>query len=507
MVYIPGCKHDVFISYAHFDNEADTQEIKWVSRFQTDLKKALRQRLGMDPDIFFDSKGLQAHHELNELLTDVCASAIFLPILSPSYVKRDWTIKELEAFDGTPSTRNRVVTVELLPVKENDIPPRFLRLKRTLFWWSDESEEDVPLKLTPKSNPDKYDRRLQTLAHQMEELLRALYDDRASKSKATIQETKAPDGKPAGASRIEVKPQPAAADASPLAGKVVLLAQVTNDLYDERDQVLAYLKQYGVKVLPEGEYLQGGAEFASAVRADLEQAELFVQLLGPYRSNRPGDLKDDGGEPKSYAQFQYAAAKQRGLAVLQWRRPDLDIAPIIHWDKPLLEGPEVLAMGLQEFIKEIRKTFERASAAAAAAERKSTAPNGDFLFINADSSDKELADQLLQAFENKPDWMAAGPLFEGSADDITKDLDANLVDCGALVLVYGHAAAPWVRAQLRRYSKLERLRQDSPRRKAILFAPPAPKSDIGVSGGFQKIDCQNSLTGDDVRRIVAELCQ
>jgi hypothetical protein len=25
MAYIPGCKYDVFISYAHFDNEADTQ--------------------------------------------------------------------------------------------------------------------------------------------------------------------------------------------------------------------------------------------------------------------------------------------------------------------------------------------------------------------------------------------------------------------------------------------------------------------------------------------------
>jgi hypothetical protein len=506
MVYIPGCKHDVFISYAHFDNEADTQEIRWVSRFQTDLKKALRQRLGVDPEIFFDSRSLQAHHELDELLTDVRASAVFLPILSPSYVKRDWTIKELEAFDGTPINRNRIVTVELLPVKENDIPPRFLRLKRTLFWWSDENEEDVPLKLTPKSNPDKYDRRLQTLAHQMEELLRELYDERTGKPKAATPAAWSSESKPAEAPRTEAKPQATPADSSPLAGKVVLLAQVTNDLYDERDQVLAYLKQYGVKVLPEGEYLQGGAEFASAVKADLEHADLFVQLLGPYRANRPADLKDDGGEPKSYAQFQYAAAKQRGLTVLQWRRPDLDIAPITHWDKPLLEGPDVLAMGLQEFIKEIRKTIERASAAAAAAERK-TAPKSDFLFINADSSDKELADQLLQAFENKQDWMAAGPLFEGSADDITKDLDANLIDCGALVLVYGNAAAPWVRAQLRRYNKLERLRQDAPRLKTILLAPPASKSDIGVSGGFTKIDCQNGLNSDDVHRIVAELCQ
>jgi hypothetical protein len=300
-----------------------------------------------------------------------------------------------------------------------------------------------------------------------------------------------------------VSASPPTADRTALTGKTVLLAQSTNDLYDERDQVFAYLKQFGVNVLPEGDYLQGGAEFAKAVRADIERADYFVQLLGPYRSNRPTDLKDEavGAEPKSYAQFQYAAAVARGLPILQWRRPDLDPATITHWDKPLLEGPTVLAMGLQEFMKEIKKTIERSSAAA---ERK-TAPKTDFLFINADNSDKNLSDQLLKAFENNQDWMAAGPLFEGSADDITKDLDANLVDCGALLLVYGLADAPWVRAQLRRYSKLERLRDEPPRLKSILFAPPGPKPDISWAGGFTRIDCEKGFTGNDVQQIVAEL--
>jgi hypothetical protein len=128
-----------------------------------------------------------------------------------------------------------------------------------------------------------------------------------------------------------------------------------------------------------------------------------------------------------------------------------------------------------------------------------------FLFINADQSDKELTSQLLKAFEGKRDWIAAGPLFEGTAEEITKDLDANLVDCDTLLLVYGKADAPWVRAQLRRYSKIERLRDGPPRVKTILFAPPAPKPEIAMSGGFAKIDHQSGLTGDSVEQIVAEL--
>ena len=400
MVYIPGCKYDVFISYAHFDNEADTQDIRWVSRFQADLKKALCQRLGVEPEIFFDTRALQAHHVLDELLPIVRDSAIFVPILSPSYVKREWTLRELEAFESTQSERNRIVTVELLPVKESDYPPRFLRLKRTQFWWSDEGEEDVPLKLTPKSNPDKYDRRLQTLAHQMEELLRGVLDDRPAAPNAGAEA-----GPAEAANRRAAALAATPSTASPLAGKVVLLAQVTNDLYDERDQVLAYLKQYGATVLPEGEYLLGGAEFASAVKADLEHADLFVQLLGPYRSNRPADLKDDGGgDPKSYAQFQYDAAKARGVPVLQWRRPDLDVATITHWDKPLLEGPQVLAMGLQEFMKEIKKTIERSAAAAAAAAARAQerpAPQDDFVCSSTPTrATRSWPTSLLKAFEH-----------------------------------------------------------------------------------------------------------
>ena len=49
----------------------------------------------------------------------------------------------------------------------------------------------------------------------------------------------------------------------PLSGETILLAQTTNDLYDEREQVQAYLQQFGAKVLPEGDYVQGGAAFAS----------------------------------------------------------------------------------------------------------------------------------------------------------------------------------------------------------------------------------------------------
>jgi TIR domain len=118
MTYVPGYAHDVFISYAHFDNEADSQEIRWVSRFQADLKNALRQRLGEDPEIFYDTRNFAAHEHVDVLLENARRSAIFLAVFSPSYVARDFTIGELKAFcEGAPDGE-RVVTVEF-PVDED----------------------------------------------------------------------------------------------------------------------------------------------------------------------------------------------------------------------------------------------------------------------------------------------------------------------------------------------------------------------------------------------------
>ena len=126
------------------------------------------------------------------------------------------------------------------------------------------------------------------------------------------------------------------------------------------------------------------------------------------------------------------------------------------------------------------------------------AEDGCHVFINADRSDKELADALLKVFENKANYTAARPLFEGSAKDIVEDLEANLLNCGALVMLYGSAPPAWVRAQLLRYSKLERQRDAPPRVKSIVLGPPTPKPELAWSGGFQTIDCQD---GDPVKHI------
>jgi hypothetical protein len=128
---------------------------------------------------------------------------------------------------------------------------------------------------------------------------------------------------------------------------------------------------------------------------------------------------------------------------------------------------------------------------------------GDFFFINADPSDQDLARALLTAFQANH-CNAFVSMNEGSAKEIEADLEESLIGCKGLFLVYGKSSLGWVRAQLRRFIKLEDRRQEPLRLKTILFGPPPAKSEIGVTG-FDTIDCQDGAIVERVQQMIKEL--
>src|SRR5205085_6658338 len=289
-----------------------------------------------------------------------------------------------------------------------DYPEPLRGLRRKAFWWKDEKQGSAPRKCTPKYESRTYTDSLDDVAYQIAQRLRALQPAEAA------------------------KPTPPTSASS---GKTVLLADVTDDLRRSRRQVRDYLEQYGFAVLPAEDYPDSASEFVKMFEVNLPKADLFVQLLSEVRS-LPDIKEGDAAELKSRAQYQCDAAKRRSLPVLQWRSPDTELATVTHHDQRLLAGSEVMAMGLQEFMREIKIRLERP--APSKKEQK-----GEFLFINAADSDKELADSLLTLFSDKSDWIVMEPLFSGTAAQILEDLEANLMDCAALLLVYGHSDPPW----------------------------------------------------------------
>ena len=92
-------EHDVFISYAHIDNESPMPGGSgWVSNLHRALEVRVAQLLGARPDVWRDPK-LSGNDVFAETLVDrLRRAALLLSVVSPSYVNSEWCRRELEEF-------------------------------------------------------------------------------------------------------------------------------------------------------------------------------------------------------------------------------------------------------------------------------------------------------------------------------------------------------------------------------------------------------------------------
>jgi hypothetical protein len=344
-----------------------------------------------------------------------------------------------------------------------------MHLHRIRFWWT-EPPKDVPYTVTPTVPTDnRYINRLQDLAEDIRAQLREMSNPQRD------------------------RPPPPSREVTGTNPGTVLLAQTTDDLDEDREQVRRYLNQYGLTVLPDRMYPQGGLEFANAFQRDLKKASLFVQLLGPLPSRHPPDL------PGSYGQFQYRTAKAAGLRTLLWRRPDFDLAAVTHHDRSLLSEPTVLAMGLEAFKAEVARASQTRPTP------QSPVKADPFIFINADSTDIDLANALNAEFKRQ-NCAVAMRASKGSAAAINRDLEDNIVQSDAIILVYGKAEQTWVRGQLRLYNRLKPQRPRPLRVLAIYKCPPKPKPTIDMAiPEAREIDCTRHFTLQPLQDIISEV--
>ena len=82
------------------------------------------------------------------------------------------------------------------------------------------------------------------------------------------------------------------------------------------------------------------------------------------------------------------------------------------------------------------------------------------------------------------------PLQRGKPSEIREDLEHNLLECDALVVVYGRSTAAWVRSQLLQCRK-SFSKRDSPLQSLSVYqGPPGPKEPLDLRlPNMQIIDC------------------
>ncbi|MEM1360590.1 MAG: toll/interleukin-1 receptor domain-containing protein [Pseudomonadota bacterium] len=478
MAFIPGCKNDLFISYAHADNIRGSDDHGVVETFVQRLREMLNQRLSQQGvEVFWDQTHLRANQVLDQALTEeVGGSALFLGLASPAFVNSQYTQLELDCFRRHNPSSNQQFFVELLPLEETG-QARFglsehLRFE---FWRRSGPTGQTPMMLDIKTDWELYMTNITQLANQLRDALVDIRNARSSGGTRT---------RPiAPSARLD----PEIDETQSSDRGTVLLAQSTEDVDFEREQVRAALMQLGIKVVPEFHYPQGGEEFRAAFEKDLQDADLFVQLLGRTAGRQPPDM------PDGYPMYQADAAQAAGVERLGWRHQEIDLEQIPQeHHQSLLSAEHVIASGLEAFKSEIVERLEKIKKPAP--EKLSTS----HYFIGADASDEHIASELLQAFGARKRF-AAIPCFDDDPHERDEDIWFNLTESDAVLMMQGNAPVSWVRSFLNRLRRAIALRETPPEFTVLVKAPP--KGGASINQSFPSLEVIDCTDGFDIDRI------
>ena len=104
MAFVPEYEHDIFVSYAHVDDQPFIDAATangWVATLVRYLKNELAQKVGRADavSVWLDAHNLRGHHPLNdEIAIQLERTALLVAILSPGYVASDWCQQEARLF-------------------------------------------------------------------------------------------------------------------------------------------------------------------------------------------------------------------------------------------------------------------------------------------------------------------------------------------------------------------------------------------------------------------------
>ncbi len=284
-------KIDLFISYAHIDNQPLTEEkTGWISRFHASLHTLLSMRLGKSVRIWRDDK-LQGNDRFaEEIVNQFSDTAVLVSVLTPRYLQSEWCTREVKEFCKLADTaggifidqKARVFKILKTPVDtESSLPEVMQQMLGYEFFTY---EDGVPMELDgvfgEKYGQD-FNRKVNKLAYEISELLKRL----------EIHD--APEDSGNGGSPTQSKP-------------VVYLAECSYDLRDKREILETELKCLGYQVLPDKALPREESDYIEAVTNLLERSQLSIHLVGANAGAVP-----DGPSNKSICMLQNELAASR----------------------------------------------------------------------------------------------------------------------------------------------------------------------------------------------------
>ncbi len=277
--------YDLFISYAHIDNEPLPQgKNGWVDYFRSTIEKRLKVFGGRPVNIWRDPNLKRMTFFDEEITTALRESEIFVSVISPSYLNSEWCMRELETFIDHWKTKQGkykvppVVKVIKIPVDRKRYPQPLQRMLEFPFFIQDtETEKILDFWLEDPETKMKF---LRTLDEVAQEITKHLGD------RITGRELNREGGETNGKGRI-------------------YLAETTSDQQMPRDQLRSELVGRGFTVVPLTALSQDGDAIKQQLTEELNQCSASIHPIGKWYGTIPAKVE------KSVVELQVEQALQQ----------------------------------------------------------------------------------------------------------------------------------------------------------------------------------------------------
>ena len=345
--YVPGYARDVFVSYAWVDDQplpSSGAEAGWVRALVDDLKVLLSQQLGRSDwgEVWIDRRLDPTKPITPEVEAAVQGSATLLLILSEGWLTSRWCPHELDLFSqrrpATGGTDGRIFLVNRTGIDPARRPGPIQDLPGFDFFAPDRNGSERPLGFpVPVPGSHSY----QLYCDRVDDLSRAL----SRRLRALRDASGAPPP------RAPIPPTLARSVVGDVATKAVFLAETTPDLRGHRDLLVRQLEQSGYATRPARLLPAAPDDYRQAAQRELAASLLFVQLLGPFVSDKRPDL------PQGYEALQLELAQAAGVPILRWMDPAVDRARVD--DPALFAQAEVIVCGFDDFKRRVEQEARR----------------------------------------------------------------------------------------------------------------------------------------------------
>lgn len=442
---------DLFISYAHIDNEPLTPEQKgWITRFHASLEALLSMRMGGEARIWRDNK-LRGNDVFGpEIVDQFSQTAVLVSVLTPRYLNSEWCNKEVSEFcqraeeNGGMVVENkaRIFKVLKAPVDTQESLPEVVRAVLGYEFFT--FEEGTPLELDSaygEKFAQDYNRKVGKLAWDVSQLLKTLAAGTGDNG--------------------HDEPGPAK--------PTVYLAECSYDRKQARETLEGELRRYGNVVLPDQELPREEEKYVGAVEGLLKRCQLSIHLVGEAYGGVP-----DGPSQKSVVVLQNELAAKRSrsgqLKRVIWvpegthsaQAQQQAFIDALHQNAEAQIGADLITAdieGLKTSIHAILKKLEKPEPVAA--DESVVADKSRLIYLICNEKDRKAAVPV-RKFCRGLGFEVAIPAFEGDAAAVREAHQQLLTNADAVILFYGAGDEAWKRTIDNELKKMPGYRSGKP---------------------------------------------